>query len=329
MELDNTPHLIPDFYLATFIITYKCPISCPMCFFACGPERNEVMSKEKALKTLEEINDLKISTVCITGGEPFLQIDLMRDLIIKAASYGMTVLLVTNAYWAISKEVALEKLSSLKKLGLEWIQFSLDDQHLRFIPISRIANALEAAIELGFEDIKILGSSKGNTGKFKYQLFYLEKILGICIENVDIIDRPHVSNQYFEDPEQVKFSFQELEITENSASPAHKPGDCLTELMIDVNGDVYPCCNNFIGRIGNIYDNNIKNIIYNLRHNKYFNIIWGSDPCKLAMYLDKTLNTDFCNRRYGSWCELCAQIFQNDRFRNLLTNTHPFYGCGK
>lgn len=304
----------PKFHMATFIITYRCPISCPMCFFACGPDRKEVMFKDLALKTLDELNELKIQTIGITGGEPFLELDLMSELIKKAASYGMTIIVVTNAYWGISEDIAFSKLNGLRSLGLSWIQISLDDQHQQFIPIERVANVLKAAFKLDFEDIKLIGTSKGNTENFKYQLFYLQEVLGICLDEVDIIDRSRISHQYFEYPEQKRYSIEELE----NNLPMEKPGDCLSELMIDVNGDLYPCCNNFIGRIGNVSVNNLPSIIESLKFNKYFSMIKQDGPFKLARYLDETLNTTFSNERYGNWCELCGRIFQNKRFRDLL-----------
>lgn len=327
MKLNNSSNFNPNFSMATFIISYKCPIKCPMCFFACGPDRNEIMSQDLALKTLEELNELEIKIIGIAGGEPFLQVDLMRELIKKAASYGMRIIVVTNAYWAISKDAALDRLNEFRKLGLTWIQISLDDQHQRFIPFERIANAIKAAIDLDFEDIKLIGSSRGNSEKFKYQLFYLREVLGVCLDKIDIVDRPRVSHQYFEDSEQKKYSFLELENIDSlpiqEPGDCLKPGDCLTELMVDVNGDIYPCCNNFIGRIGNVSVNNLQEIAENLKFNKYYNIIKQGDPFKLARYLDQTLNTGFSNRKYASWCELCARIFQNDNFKDLLTNKHP------
>lgn len=312
-----------DFSIATFIITYECPISCPMCFFVCGPNRKEVMSKDIALGTLNEINELNIKAIGIAGGEPFLQVDLMRELIRSASLLGVTTIVVTNAYWAVSKEVALNRLGDLRESGLNRIQFSLDDQHQQFIPIERVANALKAAMELSFEDIKLLGSSKGNSEKFKYLLFYLQEILGTCIDRIDIVDRPRISHQYFEDSEQVRYEFHDLKNSESLDLPIGKPGDCLTELMVDVNGDLYPCCNNFIGRIGNVSESNLQNIVDNLRHNRYFDMIRRETPFGLAKYLDDTRDTGFSNEQYGSWCELCARIFQNDHFRDLLVSEHP------
>lgn len=104
MRLNVNSHHYHNFNLATFIITYKCPVSCPMCFFACSPNRSEVMTKDLALKTIEEIIELKIKIIGIAGGEPFLQIDLMRELIKKATKNGITIIVVTNAYWAIERD---------------------------------------------------------------------------------------------------------------------------------------------------------------------------------------------------------------------------------
>jgi MoaA/NifB/PqqE/SkfB family radical SAM enzyme len=329
MNLNNTSNLCHNFSLATFIITYRCPISCPMCFFACGPDRQEVMSQDLALKTLDEINMLKINTIGIAGGEPFLQVDLMRELIKKAASYRMRIIAVTNAHWGISKDEAVIKLSEFRKLGLNWIQISLDDHHQRFIPFERVANVIKAAIELNFEDIKVMGSSQGNSEKMKYQLFWLKEVLGVCLDKIDLIDRPRVSHKYFEDSEQKIYSVQDLEKTEKNKIKEgldlhiQQENECFTELMVDLNGDIYPCCNNFIGRIGNVSENNLQNILKNMCSNNYFDILKRDGPFKFTRYLDRTLNTDFSKRQYGSRCEVCARIFQTDRFRDLLTHEHP------
>ena len=76
--------------MVTIIITRKCIIACPMCFFGCSPERGEVISRGLALKAIEEINQLHVDTLGITGGEPFLEFDLMKELVEKAVSYKMT-----------------------------------------------------------------------------------------------------------------------------------------------------------------------------------------------------------------------------------------------
>jgi MoaA/NifB/PqqE/SkfB family radical SAM enzyme len=323
MATTDVSVLYHNFKLATFIITYKCPISCPMCFFASGPDRKEVLPRELALKVLEESHELEIEAIGIAGGEPFLNMRLMRELIEKAASFKMTIIVVTNAYWATSTKAALHKLSGLKELGLQRLQISLDDQHQQFIPIERVANAARAATELGFEDIKILGSSIGNSEKFKFQLVYLEKFLGLPTNDMDLIDRARTSHQYYEDKAQVRYAFADLEQADRLGLPVKRPGDCLSEMMLDVNGDIYPCCNNFVGRIGNAYQNSFREMVERLPLNQYFRIIKEEGPFELARYLDRRQGTRFSQGRYGNWCELCAQVFQNERFRDLLISERP------
>ncbi len=306
------------FSLATFILTRKCPISCPMCFFACGPQRKEMLDRDLALRVLEEVRRLGIHYVGITGGEPTLHMARLTEMIEQATSYGLEPIVVTNAFWGFSQKFALQRLEVLHNSGLRWIQVSVDDQHQSFIPIERVANVLRAASELGFEDIKVLGSSQGNSGNFKYHLVYLQQVLGISMDRIDILDRPRISHQYFEDVDQERYPFTKLGDPSSSDVAISKPGDCLTELMLDVDGSLYPCCNNFVGRIGNAFETSIAKACSSLQTNQYFRILRRTGPFALATYLDEHEGSHFTERQYGSWCELCARIFQDCRFRNLL-----------
>jgi len=264
MVCNNKLNLYHSFRMATFIITYQCPISCPMCFFACGPNRREVLPKDIALNALKEIKNFDIPVLGIAGGEPFTQINYLQDLIYKATSYDMATIVVTNAYWAASEDIAVKILTDLKKAGLNRLQISLDDQHQKFIKMEYVANAVKAARYLDFEDVMLLGTSKGNSEKFKFQLFYLSKFLNINIDDIYPIDRPRSSNRYFKDDDQIRYSFSDLERADDLDLPVGRPTDCLSEMMIDVNGDIYPCCNNLIGKIGNIDKNNITDVNYRI-----------------------------------------------------------------
>lgn len=321
MEIPNScgSELTP--LMATFIITRKCTIACPMCLFNCGPHRQETLPQDLALRTLDEINRLNIKYVGITGGEPFLEFRLMKEIAKRANCYGMKIILVTNSHWALTKEIAIKRLSELQRIGIERVQISVDDQHQLHIPLERIYNVAQAAKELGFKDIKLLGSTIGNTEKFKFYLLYLQEFLGLRIEGLDVIDGPRVSHQYYEDPSQMRYSIAELENAETLNIPIRKPRDCLMDLMIDINGDVYPCCNNFVGRLGNLYEMNLGEIHAYTKYNMHLQILNKSGPIGLARFIDEYFGTNFCNGRYASWCELCARIFQKSPFKNMLVSS--------
>lgn len=276
-----------------------------------------------ALRTLEEARELEVPAIGIAGGEPFMNPDLLRKLITQAASFGMTTILVTNAYWAASRDEAMSRLSALREWGLDRIQLSLDDQHQEVIPIENVANAARAALALEYDDVKLLGTSVGNTRTFASQLFYVQELLDIPLERIDLIDRPRTSHTYFEDEEQMRYEFSELESAESLELPVRKPGDCLSEMMLDVNGDIYPCCNNFVGRIGNMHVDTFSDMIERLPSNEHFRILKKDGPFELARYLDETEGTDFSRKKYSNWCELCSRLFQEDLFRDLLTCSRP------
>jgi len=227
----------------------------------------------------------------------------------------MTAIVVTNGHWATTENVAFGKLSSLRDAGLTWIQISLDDQHQEVIPYDRVSNVVKAARALNFADIKIIGSSKGNSENFKYQLFYLQNVLGVDIDEIDLLDRPRVSHQHYTDSNQKRYPVADFV---NEAEHLLPKPDCLNEMMIDVNGDVYPCCNNFVGRIGNISTNTLESTLKNARENRYCKLIGNGGPLNLALHLDRAFKTNYGSQHYSTWCEVCAQMFQNETVKDLL-----------
>lgn len=245
---------------------------------------------------------------------------LLIPLIQRATDTGFQTILVTNANWATDKDTACAALEVLRRCGLRSIQISLDDQHQAQIPIARVANALAAAKSLTFESIKILGSSRGNTEQFKYQLFHLSQILGISLDGVALVDRERTSHAGFEDPDQRRFSVADLERAAKLGLPVNVPDDCLSELMIDVNGDVYPCCNNFVGPIGTVTTSGgLIRIIQNCMRNPHFRQIKTRGIFDFVRSLDSAYGTAFVSGQYANWCELCSRVFDDARFtRSLL-----------
>ena len=57
--------------------------------------------------------------------------------------------IITNAFWAKSKERAVAKLTELKEAGLTELTISCDDYHQAFVPLANVKRANEAAIEVG------------------------------------------------------------------------------------------------------------------------------------------------------------------------------------
>ena len=87
-----------------------------------------------------------IEITVFTGEE--LTLKLLKEGIKYAADGGFIVKLVTNAWWASSRERAL---TFLKELGLKELNVSYDDFHSAFIQGRNIVNAVKAALRLGLK----------------------------------------------------------------------------------------------------------------------------------------------------------------------------------
>jgi hypothetical protein len=68
-----------------------------------------------------------------------------------AQQLGGGVSCVTNAFWARTDAIALEKLRKLRDLGLQLLAISVSRFHEPFVPLASVQRALRAAAQLGIE----------------------------------------------------------------------------------------------------------------------------------------------------------------------------------
>lgn len=128
------------------LMTYKCQVRCPHCIIEAGPHRTEVMSLDDARNWIQQIAMYRnghIRVLSLTGGEPFFNLKILRELSDFADDEGLFVSAVTNAFWADTPENALRILGDLP--ALKMIQVSTDEYHQKSIPFERVKNAIEAA----------------------------------------------------------------------------------------------------------------------------------------------------------------------------------------
>jgi organic radical activating enzyme len=133
-----------------FLITYKCQVACPHCVIHAGPNRDEEMALSDAFSWIDQAStyrDGQVKAICFTGGEPFYDLPRLKELVRFTTARGLLSTVVTNAFWAESRERAREVLDSMKELRV--ISISADPHHQLQIPFERVRNALLAVQELG------------------------------------------------------------------------------------------------------------------------------------------------------------------------------------
>lgn len=165
------------------ILTYKCTSRCRHCLHACSSDwEDRPMSHEDLGLVLGSLAGKIMPAphgpqyvdinhgLHITGGEPFMDFDLLCRAVEMASGLKIPSLFVeTNCYWAVDDETTRQRLSHLKALGLQGIMISVNPHTLEHVPFERTERAVKVALE-------ILGA-----GTMLYQLEHFRrfKLLGL------------------------------------------------------------------------------------------------------------------------------------------------------
>lgn len=165
------------------ILSYKCNASCRHCMYACSPKwRNEWIDRDTLNEMLRLLsgyirpaytgsNSIGVNEgLHFTGGEPFLNYELLLYATEKASAYGIPSLFVeTNCFWAKDDETAFQMLSELKMAGMKGILISVNPFFLEYVPFERTEMAIEAALRVFGRNVVV----------YQFEYYRLFKALGI------------------------------------------------------------------------------------------------------------------------------------------------------
>jgi pyruvate-formate lyase-activating enzyme len=136
-----------NFKSLTIVYTYKCTAECEHCSYKCDPTREETLGFNMAQKLIIEAAEQGFNKLTLRGGECLLFADDILALSDKAKNLGMSVEVITNAYWAMSKEKSQELLELLGKAGVKKITMETGSFNVKFIPLKNVIYAIEEAIK--------------------------------------------------------------------------------------------------------------------------------------------------------------------------------------
>lgn len=149
------------------LLSYRCTSECKHCMYTCSPRwADDWLSREDLFKILTQLsgriqrsplgND-RIGVnygLHFTGGEPFLNFDLLMEAVHTAHDLHIPSTFVeTNGFWAINDEDAEEKLWRLKDAGLHGVLISVNPFILEQVPFERTERAARIAREIFRENI--------------------------------------------------------------------------------------------------------------------------------------------------------------------------------
>lgn len=292
-------------------LTQKCNAKCEMCCFSCGPNKTMNLSKDEVFRLIDQCEGTTIKTISFSGGEAFLDIELLMESIDHAKSKGFNVSVISNGFWGRNKARATTIAKRLKDLKLDELSLSIDEFHQHYIPINSIKNILEITREFNIPTSVGFGiTKKYMAGKFIDELAELLINTRITIYPIIPVGDAKINlnqDDYF---------------YMNDVADMHCPNRGIMSILFDKN--FYPCCSQVILDanldVANINDTSVSEAIALCQSNIYLFIMKHKS---LTWYYNviKENNLADIPEVFATTCDFCQFLFSND---GLLQKIKPF-----
>jgi len=158
-------------------ITWKCNLRCKHCYINAMPEsRLRELGTEQALKTVEQIAEIKSPLLIISGGEPLMRGDLF-EIASHAVRRGIRVALSSNG--TLITESMAEK---LRRTGFTYVGVSIDSHLAEWHDMFRgVKGAFQAALE-GLKNAMNAGIPVGiRTVITRYNVEHASRIVELAV----------------------------------------------------------------------------------------------------------------------------------------------------
>ena len=142
------------------LLTYRCNAACADCYESSSPRKRSILPVEDLREYLRELRRLGFTgpKIHFGGGEPFFDYEHLIKCFEVAEEEGMLPLgkLETNGFWGKNAESARERLTEIKRFGIDQLHVSSDAFHQEFVPIQSVQGAVRIGREvLGEEAVRV------------------------------------------------------------------------------------------------------------------------------------------------------------------------------
>lgn len=128
------------------ITNYFCSSKCAHCLYNCSPSwQNEYIAGDVTNLILKKILAMKCDTIHIGGGEPFLNIESLYEVLKNAHEIGINIEYIeTNSSWFKSMKETINVLNKVKSFGVNRLLVSISPFHNEYIKFDKVKGLMEA-----------------------------------------------------------------------------------------------------------------------------------------------------------------------------------------
>lgn len=314
-------HLHPSPVEILLITTFRCNAACDNCCFGCLPNVGRTMTigemKHYVDECLRAYSTIRI--LSLTGGECFLLGSNLDEIVKYGSSKGLYVELMTNGYWGKSYTQALERIKTLKELGLCSIGFSVGEDHQNRLSLKGCRNAAVASARAGL-DVQVRVETRLGKSDILEQLTHDKAFMKLV--NAKMIDMGLWEWREFNNG--IKHCKNSLlrRCPGLTSTPCTKLGKGIN---ITPYGDVVACCGIASLRLpsmvlGNIWKESVEDLFERIFADSLKVWIRKEGPRAVLQYVYDYSNIRF--RRSDEGCSACFEIFDNPKILPFLKDTY-------
>ncbi len=144
------------------MLSYKCPIECKHCMYACSPKwKGDWISDSQMELSLPQLakvikpspygrQNMSLNHgLHFSGGEPFLNFELLaRAVEIADGLDTPSTFVETNCFWCKNDSLTEERLQLLKEKGLKGIMISVNPFYAEYVPFERTKRCIRISQEV-------------------------------------------------------------------------------------------------------------------------------------------------------------------------------------
>jgi len=300
----------------TLLLTYRCPAACDHCVFESDNTRSEALDPEVARRVIEAAGRRRPPPgLSFSGGEPFLKLALMRELMSLGASLGMRSEVVTSAAWAKGEEHATATLRDLQERGLGTVCVSYDRYHAPFVEAAKVRAVALAGLSAG---LRVVVNTALDPTSTVDPLDYLRGALDLSAET---LDRCFVNRLVTVPVGRARKSVLDYDY---STSSLDRGCAFSTEVVtLSPYGLLYPCCGSVVGEdpekaalyvhddLGGKSVDEIGEILEAVSQDLFFKLLQRIGPYRLLQEIWRANPGLATRRRFTSDCDVCLELTQN------------------
>ncbi len=241
MQHESATRRGPDW--VTIVLTWRCPAACAHCGVESSPINRTRLDRDLARKAvLAAARFNPPPRLSFTGGEPFVEVQTLHELVALARDHGMSSEVVTSAAWVADETRCEATLAQLKDEGLVTLCVSYDRFHEEFIPRWKVGAVVRAGLRVGLKVVlKTIMDPDEPEGEaaFAARLALTPAEIARCVINGQPLSAIGRAANFIDTTEPVMADAAGGACAFAGRNPTLSP-----------TGRLYPCCGPVMGKLG-------------------------------------------------------------------------------